>query len=126
MKMESVQLGLFGGIVKEKKKPIDSRLTHWAVVVMVSERCYMPSGTVVWGLGPTRKIARENAFNEWHEYDPLEIVTMDDLLEKIEFGEVKVVRCSRRLVREVEDYGGECCFVLVPGQGAFLPKEKQV
>lgn len=130
MDMESVQLNLFGEAfpppAAKNTKAKDPRLKYWAVIEPDVELLFKKGrGPVVWGLGVSRGTAITDAYKWMKDHDPTSRKDMDDLMEDIEIGRFLVVRCSRKVFKEVDQYGGEIDFMVVPGVGAFLPDERK-
>ena len=134
--MESLQLGLFGDhpdqgaasyVKVESKKPKadDKRLRFWAVIQIncVDENYPNGSDPCVWGIGETRDLAIKDTLQSFGYYGPTGKMDMDDLLEDIESGKYNVVRCSRRLFKEVEQWGGELDFKIFPDVGIFSTED---
>jgi len=117
--MNPQQLCLFSGqpAAAAPRAVRDKRLTHYAVIEVAGQ-------SVVWGIGKNRREAIEDAVASCVDCSKTDIDNADDMADAIQAGEMIVVRCSRRLFKEVGYFGGNIRFMYVPGVGAFLPAEQ--
>ena len=114
--MNGMQLRLF----KNETTPI----AHAAPKAELRYAVVQVSANVVWGIGINKGKAISDAFKWILPFEDMAIEKIGDMYEAIESGELRLVRCSRKLWAYVKKYGGQqhagkAFFAVVDGEAVL-------